>query len=225
MRKSLIPLFVSIVLLLGVTACGGDNAQTGKGTSSLRSAEEDMATNEEHNDMRLGLDRYKGMGHKFLDSDGDMQTGLDRENGWDGFDQDGVNNWRDYTQNTTDTNHNNTQLTIADDIANQLASLNAVRTAHVLLTNQHAYVAIMTEYGYRDSIETVRQQIVDQVRAGVPLVKQVFVSGDPQFISSVEHIIGQMRKGTTDQGVIREFNTIVERVFPLTNTGANQLNP
>lgn len=187
-------------------------------------------------DMRLGFDRYKSNNpNMFRDSDS-LRHGLNRDNGITGYSADGVNRWSDYKgmdgtpgatmpgtqtpQTTTSGLHNNTRMEAAQDVANQLTTIDPVQSCNVMLTDRNAYVAVKTKNGQNlDDSANVKEQIANQVKSMRPTVQNVYVSENPDFVGRVSRYAQDLGAGKPVSGFVDEFNTMVQRLFP-TNAAA-----
>ena len=160
------------------------------------------------NDMRLGLDQYRVNDPDLIRDSDDMRLGLNRAGG----DRDGVNNWADYQSAD---GHNNTRMEVAQYIADQLVAIDPIQTANVLLTDRNAYVAVTTKNG--QDVETIQQlktQIADKVHTIKPEIRNVYVSSNPDFVARVNGFVQDLQAGKPMQGLLNEFNTLVQRIFP-----------
>lgn len=176
------------------------------------------------NDMRLGLDRYRGTDPDLIKDNDSMRDGLNRGSGMTGYNRDGVNRWSDYTDqngtlasrnDTTTGLHNNTRMEAAQDIADHLTGNGTVQTANVLLTDNNAYVAVATPNGQDlDNAGDVKAKIAEQVKALRPNVQNVYVSANADFVSRVNNYMQDLNAGKPVTGFVQEFNTMVQRLFP-----------
>lgn len=233
------------VLGAGLLLSGcGNNAISGKGSDSIRphSAEERMLVEKGQDDMRLGLDRYKGNTARFPDPDGDLSGGLDRENGLSGYDRDHINNWRDYqsaadhaggaadsltagpekgttppSSNGNLPSHDNSRLDHRGDIAAKVAAIPGVRHANVLTSDSNAYVAVFTDYGTEERVLTpsLRGSIEAEVRKLVPAVRHVYVSDEPSFFRRVDEYVRGVSGGKSTSADVDDFNAYLKNAFPL----------
>lgn len=181
-------------------------------------------------DMRLGLDRYRGTDPDLIRDNDSLRFGLNRDNGPDGFDNDGINNWRDYHDQTGATGtegynlHQNKRMEIAQDIANHLATIEPVKTANVLVTDRNCYVAVTTRNGEDvDRSLATKNRIADQVLMMHPEIKNVYVSANPDFVGMMNGFVQELNAGKPVSGMIEQFNAAMQRIFP-TRSSASQAN-
>ncbi|WP_158289614.1 YhcN/YlaJ family sporulation lipoprotein [Paenibacillus flagellatus] len=216
--------------LVAVTAAGCTNARhessgtnDGAKTSNYRPYQYGTGNTD---DMRLGLDRYRGNDPDLIRDADDLRRGLNRDNGATGYDRDGVNRWSDYHDRTGATGtetygvHNNSTVQSAQDIASQLTAVDPVQTANVLVTNNNAYVAVSTKDGQDIEKGDVKTRIADRVQALRPDIKNVYVSANPDFVGRVNGYVQQLNAGKPVSGFIHEFNTMVQRLFPANASGS-----
>jgi YhcN/YlaJ family sporulation lipoprotein len=219
-----------------LAACGGGgNAITGDGSNRIQpnSHEERMLTDEKNDDMRLGLDRYKGSTGRFPDSD-EFSGEVDRENGITGFDQDGVNRWDDYTDKPMDTGspsasnmnsagaadtsvtkHFNGRLEHRSDLSEQVASLGAIRYANVLLSERNAYVAVITEWGLKERSLTEEQRdvISTELKRLEPSIQRVYVSDNAELYRRIDDYVRNTKDGKASSTFVSDFNAFVAELF------------
>ncbi|MEK8127286.1 YhcN/YlaJ family sporulation lipoprotein [Paenibacillus filicis] len=111
--------------------------------------------------------------------------------------------------------HNNTKLEAAQDIASRLTSVEPVKSANVLLTDHNAYVAVSTRNG--EDVEgnnEVKARIAQTVKSMHPGIEHVYVSASPDFVSRVNGYMQDLQAGKPVSGLLQEFNTMVQRLFP-----------
>jgi len=166
-------------------------------------------------DMRLGLDRYRGTDPDLIRDNDSMRQGLNRDNGFNGWDQDGVNRWNDYQRNAAN-NPADSRVEASQEIAQQLVAIDPVQTANVLLAGRNAYVAITTKSGQDiDGQPDVKSRIAERVRQLRPEVENVYVSANPDFVSRINGYIEDVNAGRPVAGLFEELNQIVQRISPV----------
>lgn len=135
---------------------------------------------------------------------GDMRLGFDR---YRGTDPDLMRSSGNY--------HNNTRMESAQNVADQLAEIDPVKSANVLLTDHNAYVAVSTRNG--ETIEessAAKKAIADRVQSLRPEVKNVYVSANPDFTGRIQGYVQDLNAGKPVSGLLHEFNSLVQRIFP-----------
>lgn len=60
----------------------------------------------------------------------------------------------------------------------------------------------------------LKSRIASEVRSMAPQIKNVYVSGNPDFVDRMTGYANDVRLGHPIQGFIAEFNAMVDRVFP-----------
>lgn len=152
--------------------------------------------------------------------------------------------------------HYNTRLEMSQQLVDQIAAMDGVRSANVMLTDNNAYVAVQMERngqnagnagtmgtagatngrgnnrtatgttnggatgttgGQDDVSQSLKQQIVDKVRSTSGAnIQNVFVSANPDFVQRMNNYAQDVRQGRPLAGLVQEFNTLVQRIFPTT---------
>lgn len=220
-KKTVLLAVLATTVAFGITGCGNRQRE---GTGTNDAVKTRMLTNNyrpfnygtgNHKDMRLGLDRYRGTDPDLIRDSGDMKLGLNRDNGFTGYDKDGVNNWKDYKAPSSGYHTNATTLESSEQIAAQLTAMDPIEWASVMLTNQNAYVAVKLKHGQDlDATGHVKTQIADKVHMARPEVKNVYVSSNPDLIDRFKQYGEQIRQGKPISGILNEFNTTVQKIFP-----------
>jgi YhcN/YlaJ family sporulation lipoprotein len=111
--------------------------------------------------------------------------------------------------------HNNTKLEASQEIANRLTSVEPIKSANVLLTDNNAYVAVSTRNG--EDVEgnnELKARIAQVVQSQHPAAQHVYVSANPDFVSRVNGYVRDLQAGKPVSGLLQEFNTTVQRLFP-----------
>lgn len=129
------------------------------------------------------------------------------------------------------------RLIVSQEIADAIAQLDGIDYAGVMLTDRNAYVAVMIDDNSRpydnqrsnvrvprsmntdvdrdlDLGDQMKAQIAETVRLMNPEVENVYVSANPDFVDRFNGIMDHMADGRPLQGLINEFNVLVERIFP-----------
>lgn len=107
------------------------------------------------------------------------------------------------------------KVDIADDVAAQIAEMDEVDTAHVLVTDSNAYVAVRLKNGVEDNDE-LKTRISDKAKEGkgTSSFENVYVSLDPDFVGRMEEYGNKIREGEPVEGFFDEFTETIHRVFP-----------
>lgn len=210
---------LAATVALGAVGCGNP-AHEGTGTNDRMKTR--MLTNNYRpfdygtgngDDLRLGFDRYRGTDPDLIRDAGDMKLGLNRDNGFTGYDKDGVNNWRDYKDSNN--SHANSMFEDNQQLAQEITALGPVEWASVMQTNQNAYVAVKLKQGQDlDATGHLKTQIADKVHMARPEMKNVYVSSNPDLAERFNQYGEQLRQGKPIEGLVNEFNTMVQKIFP-----------
>ncbi len=127
----------------------------------------------------------------------------------------GVNNNRGRNMSMTDGATHNEKLRVADDAADRIARLSEVDTAHVIVTDRNAYVAVkLNNRANNELTKNVERKIAKEVRDVDSHVDHVYVSVNPDFFHRMTGYGNDIRSGRPVSGFFNEFTDTVHRVFP-----------
>ena len=62
--------------------------------------------------------------------------------------------------------------------------------------------------------DELKEKVSKRVRELHPEVENVYVSANPNFVERLDNMIQSMGSGRPVRGLVNEFNTLVERIFP-----------
>ncbi len=114
--------------------------------------------------------------------------------------------------------HGNSRIEMSDKIADKIAAIPGISSAYVMMTDHNAYVAVKEEdkanTGHSAVTDAVKDKIADHVKSLSPSVGNVYVSANPDFTGRMEGYAHDVKAGHPIQGLIVEFNALVERIFP-----------
>ncbi|TFE27841.1 YhcN/YlaJ family sporulation lipoprotein [Cohnella luojiensis] len=115
--------------------------------------------------------------------------------------------------------HGNSRIEASDKVAEKIAAMPEIDTAFVMMTDRNAYVAVTQDNDKRtgaspDLTDAIKDKVADQVKALSPSVENVYVSANADFVGRMQGYANDVRAGNPIQGLITEFNALVERVFP-----------
>jgi YhcN/YlaJ family sporulation lipoprotein len=168
------------------------------------------------------LDRTGDVGNKNIRPNTVNKLGINNNGTRFANDQDNEQN-RMYGERRENNNvigmHGNSRIEMSDKVANKLAASPEIDAAFVVLTDHNAYVAVTQAHKAKSTksislTDALKDKIADQVKSMVPIVENVYVSANPDFISRMKGYASDVRQGHPIQGLIVEFNALVERVFP-----------
>jgi YhcN/YlaJ family sporulation lipoprotein len=123
--------------------------------------------------------------------------------------------------------HGNSRIQMSDQVAKKIATMPGIDSAFVVMTDHNAYVAVK-ESPHSMSAQSItlmdatKDKIADQVKSMSPSVENVFVSTNPDFLGRMESYASEARNGHPIQGLLAEFNAMVERVFPAPSGTGNR---
>jgi YhcN/YlaJ family sporulation lipoprotein len=115
--------------------------------------------------------------------------------------------------------HGNSRIQMSDKVANKIAAMPGIDSAFVVMTNHNAYVAVKEDPHTMRAhsltlTDVMKDKIADKVKAMSPSVENVYVSANPDFVRRMTSYASDVRSGHPIQGLLAEFNALVERVFP-----------
>jgi hypothetical protein len=70
-----------------------------------------------------------------------------------------------------------------------------------------------------DVSSALKDRIANQVKAMAPDIQNVYVSANPDFVSRMQNFANAVSQGHPIQGLVAEFNALVQRIFPTTGYG------
>lgn len=140
------------------------------------------------------------------------------------------------------------KIEVSQSIADAIAGLNEVKTANVLVTDENAYVAVVLEPGAGktlgaspspdqspgttpgaantpaagDVTDELKNRIAQKAKSVNTNIRHVYVSASPDFVERMNTYRQDIQNGRPAAGFIKEFYTVVERLFP---TRAGHTNP
>ena len=117
------------------------------------------------------------------------------------------------TGNNTVSSDDNQKVDVADEVAAKITELEEVETAHVLVTENNAYVAVKTKNG-NEGGKDLEKKIGDKAREAGKDFNNVYVSLDPNFFERVKGYGEKIRAGEPIEGFYDEFKTTLKDVFP-----------
>jgi YhcN/YlaJ family sporulation lipoprotein len=168
------------------------------------------------------LDRTGDVGNKNIRPNTVNKLGINNNGTRFANDQDNEQN-RMYGERRENNNvigmHGNSRIEMSDKIANKLAASPEIDNAFVAVTDHNAYVAVKLSHKVKSTksiqlTNALKDKIGDKVKSMSPSVQNVYVSTNPDFISRMKGYASEVRTGHPIQGLITEFNGLVERVFP-----------
>jgi YhcN/YlaJ family sporulation lipoprotein len=128
------------------------------------------------------------------------------------------------------------RIEVSQAIADQIAGMDEVKSANVLVTGRSAFVAVTLHYGAGvtngadpmtnnrqivDVSDQLKTKIAEKVKATNNGIDNVYVSANPDFVERVNVYAQDIRNGKPVSGFIKEFYNLVERMFPYKAASAN----
>jgi len=115
--------------------------------------------------------------------------------------------------------HGNSRIELSNKIGDKIAAIPSVHSAYVMMTNKNAYVAVKLDHAKMQSANvdltnSLKDKIANQVKILSPSVENIYVSANPDFIGRMEGYAAEVKQGRSIQGLLAEFNALVERIFP-----------
>lgn len=112
--------------------------------------------------------------------------------------------------------HQNSKMEMSEDAAQRINAMNNVDAAYVMMTDNNAYVAVKLEGNNNnaDIPADLKNKIAQEVKKTNSNCDNVYVSVNPDFVGSMEGYMNDVRAGHPIKGMVAEFNTMVERIFP-----------
>lgn len=205
--NKMLALLVTVALVLTLSACGQMND----------------GVREQNNG---NVDTYNLQGKRY--NSNNNLFGMDRTDR-------GVPYDNSYTGNSDRNNgnggqHDNRNMEVSDEVAEQIADMAEVQSANVLLTNRNAYIAVIMDDDNNKGKNTnpmakgqimgedisphLKMQISKKVKQLKPNVRNVYISANPDFTDRVSGYMEEIEQGRPVSGFMEEFNTMVRRLFP-----------
>ncbi|MFD9625929.1 YhcN/YlaJ family sporulation lipoprotein [Peribacillus muralis] len=129
-------------------------------------------------------------------------------------------NVSDTRQNVNNMQNNNNvndvnDMRVSDDISNRVEALKDVKSARVIVTDHHAYVAaVLNDGGAKDISNDLKDKVADAVRGADSSVDKVYVSTNPDFVQRMDGYANDIQNGKPVAGFADEFRELVTRIFP-----------
>ncbi|MGE6379325.1 YhcN/YlaJ family sporulation lipoprotein [Peribacillus muralis] len=127
-----------------------------------------------------------------------------------------VSDTRQNVNNMQNNDNGVNDMRVSDDISNRVEALKDVKSAKVIVTDHHAYVAavLTDDSGAKDVSNDLKHRVADAVRGADPSVDKVHVSTNPDFVQRMDGYSNDIQNGKPVAGFADEFKELVHRVFP-----------
>ena len=255
MKTALLSLTAALLLATGLTGCGSGTTNEGMRANSIRNkgiqpytTSRDGVMNRNYNangvDGLTGANRGYGesnygarpfgvdgtqYGHMYGNGSG-FRDGM-RSNNYDGAHMYGTG-MTGHTGTGTATTH---KVEMSKKIADKLTKINGVKSAHVLMSGNDAYVAVTTNNKSTMSVKSntggrrmtahstgtatdlsseLKNSITKEVKKVAPNCKNVYVSSDVNFVDRMTEFSNMAATGHPIRGLTTEFTDMVNRLFP-----------
>ncbi len=157
-----------------------------------------------------------------------MQTTRDKnnENGYGTSTNDQNNNTNENTgvgesakgTNGVTNNHDTTandqsKVKVADDVAEKITAMDEVESAHVLVTDQNAYVGVKLKKDVKEN-DKLKSKIANEVQKNNTEFNNVYISFNPDVAARLTEYGNKIRAGEPIEGFFEEFTTSINRMFP-----------
>lgn len=180
-----------------VSACGVNNNGVNETAYRNRDINEPTRVSNPGNYNNIGIDYY-----------GNQTTTrpiYDRPTGY--------NNPNVIGRNVNVTENRNTNMRVADRVADKLVSMPEVERANVIVTDNNAYIGARLTNG-TDLSRNLERKISRQVKAVDRGIDNVYVSANPDFYDRMTDYTNDIRNGRPIEGFFDEFTQTVRRIFP-----------
>ncbi|MFS0723236.1 YhcN/YlaJ family sporulation lipoprotein [Paenibacillus sp. 1P07SE] len=111
--------------------------------------------------------------------------------------------------------HKNYRMEMNSDVSREVASIQGLRMAYVLLADENVYVAVATNEPGAEPDQSAKQEVARKVKELHPSRDLVYVSADPVFVDRMAMYMHEAQLGRSVQPYIAEFNAMVDRIFPI----------
>jgi spore cortex protein len=114
-----------------------------------------------------------------------------------------------------DNNQNDNQLRFGDEAKAKVEDLDEVKTAHIIMTDRAAYVAVVLKDDETGNVrKDLENKISDRVKSTDSDIQNVYVSSNPDFVDRMSDYGDKIQNGKPIRGLFDEFSEMVQRVFP-----------
>ncbi|MGM0854179.1 MAG: YhcN/YlaJ family sporulation lipoprotein [Bacillota bacterium] len=124
---------------------------------------------------------------------------------------------RDYVNNREYVNDGTMRedYSLAKKEADKVASLDEVKSANVMTTDQNAYVAVVLEDNMNEKVsKDLEKKISDQVKSQNGNINNVYISTNPDFTDQMRDYADKAENGKPIEGLGEEIAEMLRRVFP-----------
>ncbi|MBE1554019.1 YhcN/YlaJ family sporulation lipoprotein [Sporosarcina limicola] len=113
------------------------------------------------------------------------------------------------------TTTNQSKLEVADEAATRITELKEVDSATVIVTDENAYVAAVLKDNKNEKVaKDLEDKIAEKVRSTNAVIKNVYVSVNPEFVKRMTEYGTKINEGKPVEGFFEEFSEAMRNVFP-----------
>ncbi|MDN4607344.1 YhcN/YlaJ family sporulation lipoprotein [Sporosarcina highlanderae] len=124
-----------------------------------------------------------------------------------------MNNNQNHNNGTVNNTTGESNVEVADDVADKIAALKEVESSNVLVTNHNAYVGVVLKNGFKED-EALKTKIADEVKKVRTDFNNVYISFNPDVAKSFTEYGNQIRAGHPVAGFFEEVTQSLHRMFP-----------
>ncbi|TSB48529.1 YhcN/YlaJ family sporulation lipoprotein [Alkalicoccobacillus porphyridii] len=106
---------------------------------------------------------------------------------------------------------------VHDEVKQKVDEIDGVRTSHVVVVGNDAYVAVMLDNDNNNQEEIpkdLKEKVSDKVKEEDPSISAVYVSSNPDFLGHMQNYSDRLQQGEPFTGLYDEFAEMTKRVFP-----------
>jgi spore cortex protein len=107
-----------------------------------------------------------------------------------------------------------TQLSLEEVTADQVALIDDVSEAMIVETDNNAFVAVKLDSGSDTITDDLRMKITQVVQSNVENAEAVHIANNPDFYRKMETYERYLKSGTPTRDYINDFSETIRRIFP-----------
>ncbi|PLS01554.1 YhcN/YlaJ family sporulation lipoprotein [Neobacillus cucumis] len=111
--------------------------------------------------------------------------------------------------------NDSSKIIVSNQTANKVTDLSEIDRAHILVTDNNAYVAVKLEGTPREHLTSrIRNKITKAVKSVDSDIDNVYISENLKFFKRMDGYTHDIRQGRVSSRFIHEFSDTIRRVFP-----------
>jgi spore cortex protein len=119
---------------------------------------------------------------------------------------------QEYTSNSYNETY---RMHVDENAEEQIAMLNGVQSATVIIVHRKAYVAVVLENGDTEKVpDELKNKISQQIKLTDESIADVYVSSNVDFVVNMTDYKEQLQSRRPIAGITEEFNATIQRIFP-----------